>query len=291
MEHLRLLTKVGYPQFLVSAYDLANTSPSHQKTMTGLLRRAVSSGSIVLLDSGNYEAFWSGAGTKWSAKRFSRILRRDSFQLAFSFDDPQLRGSMRTLVESLERGALRDQAAARHGTIMPIVHGSKDILPKLAKEIGKRLNPMVLAVPERELGEGLLERAATVAHIRSQLNQLGYYCNLHLLGTGNPLSLLVFALCGADTFDGLEWCQTTVDYDSVRLFHLSQWDLFRHQSGLDFREEPYLSCVLIHNLLFYSQWLDRLRWAIRTGKWLDLLKKHLPKDIVREVRRLAPEPS
>jgi hypothetical protein len=64
----------------------------------------------------------------------------------------------------------------------------------------QRLNPIFVAVPKRELGDGLLERARNVVRIRRRLDRLGYHCGLHLLGTGNPISILEYSLCGADTF-------------------------------------------------------------------------------------------
>ena len=145
---------------------------------------------------------------------------------------------------------------------------------------------MLIAVAERELGDGLFERAATVVSIRRRLNRLGYYCHLHLLGTGNPISIVVYAVCGADCFDGLEWCQTAVDYDTARLHHFVQWDLFSDQSKFHLGRGPYQARVLIHNLGFYAQWLDRIRWGIRTKQWTGLLDEYLPKKAANRIKRL-----
>ena len=64
-----------------------------------------------------------------------------------------------------------------------------------------------------------MARAKTIIKIRKTLAPKKQYYPLHLLGTGNPLSILIYSICGADSFDGLEWCQTTVDYNTGLLYH------------------------------------------------------------------------
>lgn len=43
----------------------------------------------------------------------------------------------------------------------------------------------MIAVPERELGDGIVARARAVHEIRRSLDSLGFYQPLHLLGCGN----------------------------------------------------------------------------------------------------------
>jgi queuine/archaeosine tRNA-ribosyltransferase len=287
LDDLMVLRAIKYPQFLISAHDVHYAKPIQRKRIDSLLRDAVRGGQIVLLDSGNYEAFWREREKWWSARRFARILRSTSSHLAFAFDELRPRGSSRTVAKQVESAVLRDHRSARQATVVPVVHGTLNLLPGTIAEVTRRLTPILVGVPERELGEGLYHRAAVIARIRARLDRLGHYCCLHLLGTGNPLSILVYAMAGADSFDGLEWCRTTVDYETSRLHHLSQWDLFSRQSGLRLRKLPYRAGALIHNLRFYSQWMDRIRWAIRAHQEVELLEKYLPTDAIRKIRPLV----
>jgi queuine/archaeosine tRNA-ribosyltransferase len=254
-----------------------------------LLRRAARKRRIVLMDSGNYEAYWHHDERSWNGRKLLSVLRDSAFQLAFAFDELRPPRRVVTAVKTVESSVLRAQKVAGNGTVVPIVHGEKARLPSLVREVANRLAPILIAVPERELGDGLMERAATIAVIRAKLNELNqkYYC-LHVLGTGNPLSILVYSICGADTFDGLEWCQTVADTDTARLYHFAHWDLFTRQCGLDLTAMPYPTRVLIHNLWFYSQWLDRVRWAVRTGHGMALVEEYLPKDAAAQVRDIVP---
>jgi len=159
---------------------------------------------------------------------------------------------------------------------VPIVHGATELLPTAAKKVASELYPVLLAVPERALGEGIVSRIQTVVKIRRALDELGFYCPLHLLGTGNPLSMIVYALAGADSFDGLEWCQTVVDHNSGKLFHFQQWDLFRHQTEWGENEVlPYIQSVLMHNLDFYRKFMDDLRDALKNEVAEDFLRKYV----------------
>ena len=92
--------------------------------------------------------------------------------------------------------------------MLPIVHARKrhgggydlDALPSIIREMANRLNPPLIAIPERELGPGLIARAKTVRQIREELDKLPFYQPLHLLGTGNPLSIAVLTAAGCGQF-------------------------------------------------------------------------------------------
>jgi queuine/archaeosine tRNA-ribosyltransferase len=163
---------------------------------------------------------------------------------------------------------------------------NSELLPQLMQDICRELHPELIAVPERELGEGLFARARTVHKIRQSLNALGFYQPLHLLGTGNPISIAVYASVGADTFDGLEWCRTAMDAETGRLYHLQQYDLFSWQT--EYATSPiareavtsaalaYPAKVVFHNLDAFSTWMTELREHANTGKIDRFLAARLP---------------
>ena len=120
----------------------------------------------------------------------------------------------------------------------------------------------MVAIPERELGDGIIERVRTVRDIRRALNGLGKYYPLHLLGTGNPITMIALAAAGADCFDGLEWCRTVVDYEHLTLFHFQHFDFFRElystrlqleiRKIIEDREATYPAQVASYNLDFFT---------------------------------------
>ena len=165
--------------------------------------------------------------------------------------------------------------------IVPIIHGDAQDLPGLCHTVAVQTGVSMLAVAERRLGDGVIERARSVLAIRNALNQLDRYVAVHLLGTGNPISIALYSAMGADSFDGLEWCQTVVDHDTGLLYHLSQADFFAKQTawfdaGLSFQAR-----TLVHNLEFYASWMQRLRTAIANETVVDFCRHNFPAHVFR----------
>lgn len=269
----------GADAVLVSAYDLL---PSRRDDAILLeladIRRQ---GKLVLVDSGNYEASRL-KDTSWTQPKFKQALKDVPHDWVFSFDvmEPS-RGwkkAIRQVIDTVEVNRRFTSAP-----VLPIVHALStkkhghdvESLPKVVHGVADALTPPMIAVPERELGRGLAERAATVQRIRQALDTLPFYQPLHLLGTGNPWSIVVLAAAGADSFDGLEWCRVVVDRETNRLNHFQHFDLFTYQSGQ--AESQIVAEVLkndnidfnaraaFHNLDYFAELRDELRQAAAKG--------------------------
>jgi len=267
-------------QFLVSAFDLGRAGSGD-----GLAQRlaaAQDAGIIVLMDSGNYESYWTEGQANWQQPDFHDALRRFSCSFAFGFDDQNPPADTDAHVKLVVERWRKDQVVAGTRVIVPIVHGNAENLPSLCARVAHSTQVTMVAVPERRLGDGVLERTQSVMTLRKALNGTGRYVGLHLLGTGNPISIALYAWAGADSFDGLEWCQTVVDHDTAQLFHLSQSDFFRRQTewgevGLSFHAR-----TLAHNLTFYADWMQRLRQASHDEDIVNFCRFNLPPRIFRE---------
>jgi len=144
-------------------------------------------------------------------------------------------------------------------------------LPAVCTAVARALNPLAIAVPERELGDGMFMRLRTVGMIRRSLDSIGTYYPLHLLGTGNPHSVLLFTAAGADSFDGLEWCQTVADPENGLLRHFQQRELLHKTVGYA-DDEGYDEGTLIHNLTFYSTWIAQLQAALASDSMSECLR-------------------
>ena len=181
-----------------------------------------------------------------------------------------------------------DQAAAGSCRIVPIVHASTNELPALCAAVAAETGVTMVAVPERRLGDGILDRARAVQTIRAALNELGRYVVLHLLGTGNPISIALYSAMGADSFDGLEWCQTVVDHETGLLYHLSQADFFAGQTAWgDDADLSFQARTLAHNLEFFADWMRRLRDAAGQGRLNEFCRSNLSPRAFRYVADVA----
>lgn len=289
---LQALRLTAAEAILASAYDIYYQSSKEQKNFLKTLVQCSKAGSLVLLDSGNYEASRK-SDSRWRASHLHRILGTNAFDLAFSFDelDPGARAA--SAINAVLSAARRD-ATKTTKPVMPIIHAPRskrgiilrDQIPRIVKDVARNLRPALVAIPERELGAGVVARAQMVHAIRRELDDLGFYQPLHLLGTGNPISIAIFAAVGADSFDGLEWCRVCADAQTGRLFHFHQADFFTWQSLLsqsplvqEAMQNPgieYSGKAIFHNLDFFDTWMRDLRTHVHNGKIERFLTSKLP---------------
>jgi len=282
VDYIELLSTAAHPLFLVSAFDIANSSQEHKNRIKNALNRSKKRGSVILMDSGNYEGFWKG-DINWSVNKYHAICSSYENNLCFSYDNQEPPETAVAISEDVERATLRDQEHAL-GTVIPIVHGPTKALPVAVKMTAERLCPVLIAVPERALGDGIVERTRSVRRIRRALDELSFYCPLHLLGTGNPLSIAAYAMAGADSFDGLEWCQTVVDHETGMLLHFQQWDFVKRQTKWGKGSMlPYIQSALMHNLTFYRQFMEDLRNALMSNMPQKILVRYISKERIRMI--------
>jgi hypothetical protein len=266
-------------RFLLSAFDVIRTDEETQAALLKERERAAKTGTQVLMDSGNYESYWRAPSKRWRAQEFHHALRLVKPDIAFGFDiqdpPPNEEKHFVSMLAQLDK----DRAAASTSLMIPIVHGDPDRLSNLCPRMVREAGVKAIAVPERCLGAGLFERRDAVSTIRRELNDTGDHVVLHLLGTGNPLSLALLSEAGADSFDGLEWCQTAVDCQSALLHHFSQGDLFLSQGRWAESSASFPVKVLAHNLDFYSNWMSRVKEAIAAGAVRELVRQVFPPQI------------
>lgn len=261
-------------QFLVSAFDLCQADDG--EGLLQLLTSAQESGAMVLMDSGNYESYWKDKQASWLQPEFHNALQRFPYTLAFSFDEQYPPVDQDAHIDLVVDRWRQDQAVAGDRVIVPIVHENMENLPNLCARVANETKTPIIAVAERRLGYGVFERARTVMALREALDQTGRYVALHLLGTGNPISIAIYTWAGADSFDGLEWCQTVVDHETGLLFHYAQSDFFRQQTMWGDDEISFHARTLAHNLTFYTDWMQRLREAIHSGETLRFCRFNFP---------------
>jgi hypothetical protein len=289
------------PTILVSAYDLvARRNP--EKMIEELLEYR-KNGGFILVDSGNYEK--SRLATKhWKPHDLQEALIKTPHDWVFAFDSMTTKKDPEKAIEEIINGVKKDETFTS-APILPIVHapalkkeGYKlDTLPYVVREVSSRLNPPVIAVPERELGAGIINRARSVRLIRNELDKLPYYQPLHILGTGNPFSIAILAAAGADTFDGLEWCRFAIDRELGTISHFQHFDFQKNQSitSLLVKEalgDPnigYAGKVAFSNLDYFSEFMETMCRMFWVGKEEACLLGILNKQTIAQLRDQFPE--
>ena len=308
----------GAPPVLSSAYDLldAQDKTSKEKKELRALRQALKQyrrrGGVVVMDSGNYEAERKEDKT-WCSDAFHSILKDvpHDFSFAFDYNEPsgaQTRQSRQALasMSSIVKGVKIDRRFTS-SPVLPIVHAPRrksggyelQDLPVTVRRVAAQLCPPVVAIPERELGPGLIEAARSIRCIRSELDTLPTYQPLHILGTSNPQTVAVYTVAGADSFDGLDWCRYVVDTRSSTLHHIQHYDFFELQSrfadskvtrtALDDDAISISGKAALHNLDYYAAFAHSLHLAAVNTRLEGMVTKLLGKEKVELLEKRVPE--
>lgn len=287
-EYLNLILKIAYPGFLVSSYDLYNANGKEKKTLLDIVSESTDGEMITLLDSGHYEAFWYH-DKEWNFQNLKSILDRISTDFCFSFDIfRNNKKNVEQYVKETITSVAKTAGTQKSGTTIPLLHSDPESFPEVVRKVVEGINPEVVGVPERELGLSIFERAATVKRIRDELDKTKRQIPLHLLGTGNPISILIYTLCGADIYDGLEWCQTVVDPKTGHLFHFVQKELIDCNCiACKIKDMAYHTQTIAHNLIFYKEFTKTIRVSIEDNKIDRLLDKYLDSRNSEKVKKIA----
>lgn len=280
IDYLKLIVASKCPNFLISAYDIYNQNESEKSEMIEILNNMKKEGRLILLDSGNYESYWH-QDSSWNIDKYNDILKNEFCSFCFSFDYQKTDGvSKDDLVKIAIENTIANQTFT-NGTIAPIVHAKWEDLEYVCSNVIKEVNPKFIAIPERLLGSGIIARVQKLRQIRTSLNELGHYTPIHLLGTGNPFSLLLFAHAGADTFDGLEWCQTCIDENTFQVYHFQLRELFdNNQNSI----KNYEIATLFSNLRSYQNINQQIQTGFDTNNISDLMGKYISKEVLKRIQ-------
>jgi len=284
---VEFLVERSYPRILVSSYDLFKMNARDREELGRELADYSRSGLLVFLDSGIFESFWRGDST-WDFEGYKTIVTRVASDFYTSFDVlPEPSQSESQFVASTEQRILLSESVSRSSEYIPIVHGTKPY--QMISTVKAILNShpsisRMIAVSERDCGVSLSERARTVLELRKILDESCETVILHVLGCGNPLSVALYAYCGADTFDSLDWAQVAIDRDELRTYDYAYHELSTCQCVACSRpsQDP-IKSILLHNLLFYQDFMLKIQSMIRRNTLKDFLLQYLGPNLMKKL--------
>ena len=284
---IKLLTFLDAKATLISAYDIHKKELfEHDSGLVKSINNLRENLSIIYLDSGNYEAsrksdYASPTNPNgWKKESYWKVANHIHADVIFAYDKFEPSKSIKTAATNVCRNYLDDSThiTIRDSILCPIIHIPKGkqldgIAGKfggsVALKVADKIQPQMIAFAERELGDGILTRMRNLHLIRDALNKRGEYLPIHILGTGNPLSIALLAVAGGDSFDGLEWCRTSSDF-SGRLFHFQFFQQFMKQSYNDsnvaaiMNRSNFTMKAVTHNFYATSQWVTSIQSLIHT---------------------------
>jgi hypothetical protein len=196
---------------LVSAYDI------HYEFLTGPFTFP----SVIFLDSGGYEASkdceLSDVGDKEYAPRaWNRNFHEAVVDkwvalpycptITISYDHPLERHPVAEQV-TLALTAAKSRPDLLHELLIK-PETKEQSLVQMASVL-KSINEMrpfhVIGATEKELGSSTLDRMVNIAKLRRALDSVGMSTPIHIFGSLDTISSILYFVSGADIFDGLTW--------------------------------------------------------------------------------------
>jgi queuine/archaeosine tRNA-ribosyltransferase len=276
---VQFLIEKSYPRILVSGYDLLNMRSEDANEIVKELVNYRGRGSFVFLDSGIFEKFWLGNNT-WDFGSYQTIVWRVEPDFYTSFDVlPEPSQPEKEFLESTKDRIVLCKSVSRTSEYVPIVHGVKpEQIISVVKELLSAQPPIskIIAVSERDCGVSLSERAKTISQLREVLDDSGDQIALHILGCGTPLSIALYSYCGADLFDSLDWGRIVIDRNKLRTYDRAYHELLRCECAICSKpsHDP-IETILLHNLLFYQDFVLSIQKMVRRGTLRDFVLEHL----------------
>ncbi|BBC26630.1 hypothetical protein [Pseudanabaena sp. ABRG5-3] len=75
----------------------------------------------------------------------------------------------------------------------------------------------IVGLTEKELGKSILDRMYNIARVREELDRDGIKAPIHIFGSLDPVTTILYFLSGAEIFDGLTWLRYSY-YDGVATY-------------------------------------------------------------------------
>jgi len=284
-ELVDLITRNSYPRVLISAYDFTGKSQDVTRNIAEI-SEYFRNGSFVMLDSGIFESYRS-RDKKWSFDKYVQTVKSvdSDFYCAYDFL-PKITSTDDDLLRSTLRMAKKSQEVGIDSRCIPIVHGAnpKQLIHVVSRIVGSLTDDTcIIAVPERECGSTVLERARTILQLTNLLGEKTSRL-LHILGCGDPVSMALYAYCGADSFDSLDWTSQVIDRVGLGFRGIAHIDLSSCKCKVCKRPfENQLRRALLHNLLFYQDFVLQLQAMIKRNTLTDFLIEFIGKPSLAKI--------
>lgn len=260
---IRALVTSGYPQLLVSCYDLHKLK---DESIFDYLEEHLKNENILFLDSGEFERYWF-QDTEWNFGKYKKIIQSNNSDLFGSYDKiPREPNKLEDIMTYIVRKTESSFELINNNHCVTIFHGnSPNELCELINNVlssNKEFFGMI-AVAERECGKMIEDKIQTVQKIRKILNENSPDTILHVLGCGNPSSIALLAFAGADSFDSVDWNRWIIDRKTMQFQDFANLSLLDCScKGCTSKDRDSRDKAMLHNLLFYHDFIYRLQRSI-----------------------------
>lgn len=268
-EIIKVMAEFITGPILVSSYDI------HHKTIS----KKITFASLIFLDSGGYEARYehdlSEAYGKvhkpkhWNRSYHEEVLRKWSSQwptVAVTYDSPTLFQKFNEQVRAARSVKTKYPNFIWEFLLKPENKKDRFIsLEKIITHINQLREFKILGMTEKEIDDTLFGAMRKIARLRMALDAADVQIPIHIFGSLDPLTSLLYFISGAEIFDGLTWLR--FGYHEGHTLYWQNYAAVHDSEGIR-RKSTDQSYQLWKNNYYY---LDKMRTQmmnyVRTGQF------------------------
>lgn len=115
----------------------------------------------------------------------------------------------------------------------------------------------IIGVTEKELGYSILQRMQNIAKIRIALDKKHNPAPIHIFGSLDPITSILYFLAGAEIFDGLTWLKYS--YFTNAAIYTSNFGVLNAELGINVRDEQVKSIAISKN----TYYLEKMKYTMK----------------------------
>jgi tRNA-guanine family transglycosylase len=286
---IELCLASGYPRVLVSAFDLFQFPKEKIQSLKKKLQEFQSENKFIFLDSGTFEKYWLH-DSKWNFERYKKMIQEIQCDFYASFDDIVSPGeNVDSIAGKIITNSLSSSKLNQNSQCLTVFHGGPGKFSEVISKV-ELTQPHLcnaISIPERECGDSIEIRLRTINKIRKILDERRPNSFIHVLGCGNLISMALYTLVGADSFDSVDWSRWLLNRKDCQFTDITHLSLQECQCKACARTDLQgVVKAIFHNLLFYQEFLASLRNAIKTKTEIEFLESYLETGTISKIVKL-----
>lgn len=260
---------------LVSAYDLYYDYLLKPKDFVAT--------QITFIDSGGYEisSGYDFSETRrgnnnhkeWNSKFLEKVINEWPVErfpaIIISFDDEKHRKPLIAQIEEASIFFSKYNLYLHDFLIKPETETSEYVkMESILNNVEKLKQFHIIGVTEKELGNSILERMQRIHKIRISLDLCKNKAPIHVFGSLDPITTILYFLAGAEIFDGLTWLKYSY-FNGVAMYTNNLCALNK-DIEIDTRDSQVRATSIINNIHYLSRLKNTLINFVNSGQDFDL---------------------
>ena len=220
---------------------------------------------ITILDSGGYEtgnSYDLSMTSKfnydiknWDVTKLEQMIQswpEHKAAIIVSYDDGIHRFPLKTQIENAKSLFLKFPSMMSNFLIKPETDGQKYVqIDSILDRIKQMKSFGIIGLTERELGNSTLERMKNISKIREALDKNSIRSPIHIFGSLDPITSILYFLVGAEIFDGLTWLKYS--YFNNCAIYTSNFGVLNPDLGIGIRDGQIKSMAISKNTYYLSK--------------------------------------